>query len=203
MENLSIIALAIVVLIAAVTPGPGMTAIVARGLSVGLVPTLPMVAGMVFSHILFLIAASTGLAAIAHTFSIAIMVLTYAGAAYLLFSAWRLWTVSPQSLGLGLARGGKPWRTFLFGLTFTLGNPKTIVFYLALLPTMIDFETLSIADFFTIASLVAGIRCAVGIAYAAAASQARTLFVNPKAHWILNRTSGTMLAVVALAVVAH
>ena len=48
----------------------------------------------------------------------------------------------------------KPTRLFLATLSLTMGNPKTMVFFLALLPTVVKLETLTVAGFFEIAAVI-------------------------------------------------
>lgn len=50
---------------------------------------------------------------------------------------------------------------FLAGLAVTLGNPKVIVFFLALLPTVLDLEALTATGFLEIALAITVIQSLV------------------------------------------
>jgi threonine/homoserine/homoserine lactone efflux protein len=190
-------------LVAAASPGPGMTAIVARGLGGGFRGAFPMVVGLVLGDLVFLSAAAFGLAAIAQTFATAFMVIQYAGAAYLLWLAFRLWAARPDPEGVR-ARAREHWaRTVLAGLALTLGNPKTIIFYLALLPTLVPLAVMTTADVLELAAVVVVLLLAVGSCYAAAAAGAREMLRSPRALRRLNRTAGVMMAGAAAAVIAR
>lgn len=91
-------------------------------------------------------------------------------------------------------------RLFLGSLSLTLGNPKVIVFFLALLPSFIDLASLTPARFALLAALYAVILPSVLLAYALAAGQARALFASVRAQRALNRGAGAMMAGVAAAV---
>lgn len=72
--------------------------------------------------------AAAGLAAIAAAFAGVLVVIRYAGAAYLLYLAWKLWTPPPRSPSatnqVDEGRG-----LFLTGLALNLGNPKAAAFH--------------------------------------------------------------------------
>jgi threonine/homoserine/homoserine lactone efflux protein len=162
-----------------------------------------MVAGLVVGDLVLLSAAAFGLAAIAQSFSTLFVVIRYAGAAYLLYLAWRLWTSKPDPEGVR-ARAAEHWsRTVLAGLSLTLGNPKTLVFYLALLPTLVPLADLTVLGFAEIAIVVIVILTAVGSVYAAAAAGAREMLRSPRALVRMNRAAGAMMAGAAAAVIAR
>ena len=69
----------------------------------------------------------------------------FIGVAYLLFLAWKMWFAPTQVSKDELPSGQSPWRLFGAGLAVTLGNPKIMVFYLALLPTIVDLDRVGTA----------------------------------------------------------
>ena len=82
------------------------------------------------------------------------LVIKYAGAAYLLYIAYKIWTAPAVAKDVTAEeRAEHPARLLLGGLALTLGNPKTIVFYLALLPTILDLTRITVLGF---AELVGG-----------------------------------------------
>lgn len=202
MEPATLLAFTIALTIAALVPGPGMTAVVARALAVGFWGTLPLVVGMILGDLVFLSCAALGLAALAATFATVFTVVKFAGATYLVWLAWQLWTAPPQSEAVEASRGAvRSWsRVMLGGLTLTLGNPKTIVFYMALLPTVVDLTGLTAIGYLELVAIVAVDLAIVGAVYAAAAARARDFFRDASARRILDRTAGAMMAGAAVAV---
>ena len=131
--------------IAAIIPGPGITAIVARALGSGFRPTFFMGLGLILGDMIYLTAVILGLAFIAQTFTTAFMLIKIAGALYLGYIAWKLWTsgLIPQNIE---ARASTSMTlSFLSGLFVTLGNPKTMLFYVALVPTLVDLGAIGLA----------------------------------------------------------
>jgi threonine/homoserine/homoserine lactone efflux protein len=92
---------------------------------------------------------------------------------------------------------------FLAGLAVNTGNPKNIVFFLALLPTVVDVGTLTPLGFFELAMIITVIAFSVLIAYAFAAARARRLFTAPGAVRLLNRSSGAVMAGAAVTIAAR
>jgi threonine/homoserine/homoserine lactone efflux protein len=140
--------------------------------------------------------AATGLAVVAQTHAGVITAIKYAGAAYLLYLAWKLWTAPAVPLELSADSGTdeKPWRMFLGGLALTLGNPKPIIFFMAILPTIVDLTTLTPLAMLEIAAvIVVVIHGALG-AYALAADRARRLFRDANSLRTLNRTTAVVIA---------
>ena len=194
---------ALALAVAAASPGPGIAAVVARALGSGLRPALPMIAGLVTGDIVFLACAVLGLAVIATQFGTLFVLIRYAGAAYLLYLAYCLWTTNPITTDIKARTAGGPWRMYMAGLLVTLGNPKVIVFYLALVPTFLDLRVVSAAGFIALAGVITVVLSAVLVAYAALAARARGLFRSAVARRRINRTAGTAMAGAAVAIASR
>jgi threonine/homoserine/homoserine lactone efflux protein len=183
--------------IAVLVPGPGVTAIVARALGGGFRSAFAMVLGILIGDLVYLVFAVFGLAAIATYFSAIFVIVRWAGAAYLLYIAWTFWTARPGAEQVR-PKIERSWgSTFLSGFALTLGNPKTIVFYLALLPTLVPLERITALGFAELVGIVTLVLLAIGCGYAALAATAREFFKSAKALRRLNRTAGAMMATAA------
>jgi threonine/homoserine/homoserine lactone efflux protein len=191
----------LVYLLATATPGPGIGAIVARVIARNTPGIGFFIAGFVVGDLVWFAFAATGMAVLAQTAHVLFTVIKYAGALYLLFLALRLWRAPAGSVPEGaVAPQQNGWRLWLAGLSLTLGNPKVMVFFLALLPTVIDLTSLSVASFLEIAAAMCVILTGVLSSYAAAARRARKLFRSQSALRWLNRGTGTVVAGAAIAV---
>ncbi len=187
--------------IAVASPGPGVAAVVARSLARGARGAPAFIAGFLVGDLVWFTVAATGLAAIAQTAHTVFAAVKYAGAVYLLYLAWRMWTTPPQAPSSGEVESAqKPSRLFLGSLTLTMGNPKTMVFFLALLPTVVQLEALLLADFLAIAAVIAIVLPLVLGGYVLAAVRARRLLQSPRAVRLVNRGSATVIAGAAVAV---
>jgi threonine/homoserine/homoserine lactone efflux protein len=158
-------------------------------------------AGLILGDLVWLAVAILGLAVVAQTFHEVFLVIKYAGAAYLIYLAYRMWTapVAPGDVAAA-TRGDRLPRLFLAGLALTLGNPKVVAFYLALLPNLIDLASVGVLGYAELAAICVGILIVVYGGYVVAAVRARALFRSSRAMRLLNRAGGTMIAGAAVAV---
>jgi len=203
MDLVTLAAFTIAYAIAVLVPGPGVAAVVARALGGGFMSAVPMVLGILAGDLIYLIFALFGLAAIATWFGPVFVIVRWAGAAYLLFIAWQFWTARPGSEQIR-AKQESGWKTFLSGFALTMGNPKTIVFYLALLPTVVPLDKpITALGFIELTTIVVVVLLAIGSGYAALAAWARELFTSAKAIRRMNRTAGVIMAGAAAFVVAR
>ncbi|HEY6645306.1 LysE family translocator [Povalibacter sp.] len=193
---------AAVYFLAVASPGPGVAAIVARSLARGTRGAPAFIAGFLVGDLIWFAFAATGLAALAQTAYPVFVAFKYAGAAYLLYLAYRLWTAPPQPVDESAATDGdgRPLQLFFGSLALTLANPKTMIFFLALLPTLIQLESLTVAGFVEVALVICVVLPLVLGTYAFAAAKARRLFSSVRAIRNLNRGSGIAMASAAVAV---
>jgi threonine/homoserine/homoserine lactone efflux protein len=165
---------------------------------------MPMIVGILAGDLIYLVFALFGLAAIATYFGPIFVIVRWAGALYLLFIAWQFWTAKPGTEQLG-PKKREPWlRTFLSGFALTMGNPKTIVFYLALLPTVVPLDKpITVVGFTELTAIVVVVLLAIGCGYAGLAAWAREMFTSSKAIRRMNKTAGVIMAGAAAFVVAR
>ena len=188
MATSSFLAYALALAIAVAIPGPGIAALVGRALGTGFKRTIPMLTGIVVGDLVYLTLAVFGLALLARTFSTAFMVVRFAGAAYLLWLAWKFWTsgLTPEKIERSPGRRDG-LMSFAAGLAVTLSNPKAIVFYMALLPMVIEMAQVRLADWAVLSTLTVFILYAVLLPYVVLASRARTALANRTTLKSVNR----------------
>jgi threonine/homoserine/homoserine lactone efflux protein len=194
-----------VYVLAVATPGPGVAAVIARGLARGRQGAAAFIFGFVVGDLIWFLGAALGLSALAQTAHSAFVAVKYAGAAYLLFLAYRLWSAPPRRLVPIDAPDvvQRPMSLFLGSLALTLGNPKPMIFFVALLPTVVNLETLTPIGYVEIGAAIVLILPSILATYVLAAARARVWFQSPRANQLLNRSSGTLMAAAALAVAAR
>ena len=158
--------------IAAIIPGPGITAIVARALGSGFRPTFFMGLGLILGDMIYLTAVILGLAFIAQTFTTTFMLIKIAGALYLGYIAWKLWTTGLLPQDIEAQRSTSMTMSFLSGLFVTLGNPKTMLFYVALVPTLVDLGSIGFEEYGVLLAATFVVLLIVLVPYMALASRA-------------------------------
>jgi threonine/homoserine/homoserine lactone efflux protein len=125
-------------LILAITPGPGVLYIVSRTMREGRKAGLASVCGIAVGNLGNAAAASIGLAAILAISRAAFAVVKFAGAGYLIFLGLKALRAKPSDDSAGRPRPDFPGALFREGFFVALLNPKTALFFGALLPQFIS-----------------------------------------------------------------
>jgi threonine/homoserine/homoserine lactone efflux protein len=125
-------------LILAITPGPGVVYIVTRTVGHGRKAGFASVCGVAVGNLVNAAAASIGLAAVLSTSSTAFAVVKLAGAAYLVYLGVKALRERPTAKTVERPDGLSPARVLSDGFVVALLNPKTALFFAALLPQFIS-----------------------------------------------------------------
>ena len=78
-----------------------------------------------------------------------------------------MWTAPVAVRDGDLPRNDSPAKLFLAGMAVTLGNPKIMMFYLALLPTIIDLGSVTMLGWAELTVTMAIVLIAIDLAWAA------------------------------------
>jgi threonine/homoserine/homoserine lactone efflux protein len=123
-----------------VVPGPSVLFVIGRALAQGRRAALTSVVGNTLGAYVIVVAVAFGVGAVVARSALAFTVLKLAGAAYLVYlgvKAWRQRGSLPVDVnGDGPERGSL--RTLWEGFGVGVANPKTIVFFAAVLPQFVD-----------------------------------------------------------------
>ena len=188
-----ILTFALVFLIDSVSPGPAVATVVAKGPTTGLRRTLPFIAGLVLGDLVLFALDVAGLAALAAAMGPLFAIVKWVGVAYLLLLAVQMWRAKPQTAA-DAAPPDEGTRLFGLGLLLPLGNPKSIGFYVALLPAVMDVSGIALTDAAILGALIIGIWAAVLTGYAAMAARTRHLIATPRAlRWLNRSAAGAMV----------
>lgn len=200
MDFASLLIFAGALLVAAGSPGPSIAALVARVISKGFRDVFPFLAAMWIGEAIWLSMAVFGLAFVAQTFHFAFVVVKWAGVAYLAWLAWKMWTAPVVVQSGTMPSEDSPAKLFLAGMAVTLGNPKIMMFYLALLPTIIDLGSVTLLGWAELTLTMALVLIAIDLTWVLAAVQARRLLRSERAMRIANRISAGTMAGAAAAI---
>ncbi|MDR3036491.1 MAG: LysE family translocator [Kitasatospora sp.] len=123
-----------------VIPGPSVLFVIGRALAQGRRAALTTVVGNTTGAYALVVAVAFGVGAVVERSVLLFTLLKLAGAAYLVFLGVRAWrergSLRAAFSGAGAARSSL--RTFWEGFTVGVTNPKTIVFFAAVLPQFVD-----------------------------------------------------------------
>jgi threonine/homoserine/homoserine lactone efflux protein len=183
---------ALIFLLLAVTPGAGLAVILSRALSAGVPAGALVTAGMVLGDFVFLALAIVGLSALATAMGPLFQVVKYLAAAYLLWLGYKAFVSAGQPVTLQASAARPWWQEIGLGFFVTLGNPKPLLFYGALLPSVVDISRVHLLDYTLLCAVVVVISVAVYGGYLFAAERARRLIGSSRATRRLNQATGCM-----------
>jgi len=184
----------------AVTPGPGTLALLSISTSRGFQPSMFFSAGCTLGDMMYLTLVIFSLDAMAEYISPLMSVERYFGAAYLVYlgiSQWRSGDINLQGPALKLSNT----RELLTGFLVSGTNPKVMIFYISVLPAVIELTNV---DFFFGAQIVltVGFGVIAGMtAIALLGEQLKRLIKTPGMAKRVNHICGTVMIGVGITLV--
>ena len=175
-----------------ITPGPDTMTIFGRALANGATAALPFSIGLVLGKLVLLTLALTGLASLARNFETVFYFVKLAGAAYLIWLGISLWRRSSLSLG-SAALQKSSWQEVLLGTLLTISNPYALIFYVALLPNVIDMAGVNIGSYLSLCITLTIITFLTAGLYAVSAQFMRGFIQSKRTQKIVNRSSGSIM----------
>lgn len=185
------------------TPGPSVAALVAQVLTRGPRTVLPFLAAMWIGEAAWLAAAVAGLSLVAERLHEVFVLVKWAGVAYLLWLAVGLWRRPVDETESDGAAPTGALRMFLTGLSITIGNPKIMVFYLALLPTLVDMTRINLLAWAELTAVQIAVMAFVDLSWVGIAGRARRFLSSPKALRLTRRVSALAMGGAAAAIASR
>jgi len=127
----ALLGIAMTLSVGTMSPGPSFVMVARTAVSASRADGVAAALGMGVGGVLFAIAALLGLNGLLQAVPSLYVALKVAGGLYLAYLGWRIWRGAGQALSMS---GGAPvaasWRrSFLYGLTTQVSNPKTAIVY--------------------------------------------------------------------------
>lgn len=195
LENLWAFIVASVVLI--VIPGPSVLFVIGRSLALGRLGGLLSVVGNGLGMVPLVAAVALGVGAIVAQSVVVFTIIKFAGALYLVYlgiQAIRHRADAAAAVN-GEVAGRSHWRQLGEGFVVGVTNPKTIAFFVAVLPQFVDFTAGAIPlQLFELGVVFIVLALLCDSVWALAASAARNWFArSPKRASHLAATGGVMM----------
>lgn len=220
-DTTSVLSYVTALAIAVAIPGPGITALVARTVTGGLKAGFALWAGLALGDLVFLSFAVFGLALVASQFASVFVVIKWFSIVYLCYLGWQFWHAVPVTASgnvIGKLTGEESGErvsdphirpvgfsvpaSILSGLLLTLGNPKPIAFYLALLPLILDLNQVSFDTWaLVLVPLTLAVLFVIGSLFILAAASVRHWLASAKAQMILHRVAAVAMIGAAMTMV--
>ena len=193
----NLVAFALVAIPIILVPGPSVLFILGRSLSLGRISGLLSVVGNAVGGLVVVIAVAFGVGLIVAQSVVVFTVVKILGAAYLIYlgvQAIRHRRAAAETAVAAVAPRAK-WRLLVQGFLVGVSNPKTIVFFIAVLPQFVDYSVGGIPlQLLTLGTLFVVIALITDSVWALAAGLARDWFArSPRRISTLGATGGAMM----------
>jgi threonine/homoserine/homoserine lactone efflux protein len=155
-------------------------------------------------YIVWWLLAAAGLGTLAAAFPLAFRLLAVSGALYL---AW-LGVKALRYAGAVADQEAKPARgpprhAFRDGILVAVGNPKSLVYIVALLPPFVDARSPVVPQLLVLALVAMAIDVALGVLYIGAGSRLARAMERPRTRLWLDRGVGLAFIAIAAAILAE
>ena len=143
MDLLTLLSLMIATFVYAISPGPGLFAVLAISTRFGPIPAIWVSIGHTVGDIIYVALAMLALNALAEVINESMLYVKILGASYLIFIGYQQF----RSKGISFDPSSKKSSVIKLSIAgFVVGvtNPKTIIFYLSFLPIFIDLNNLTL-----------------------------------------------------------
>jgi threonine/homoserine/homoserine lactone efflux protein len=167
-------------IVLALTPGPGVIYLVTRTLSQGRKAGLASIGGIALGDLGNAVAASVGLAAVLSACAAAFVAVKFAGAAYLVYLGIRALRAPKSAHTSAPAKLLRPFRD---GFWVALLNPKTALFFAALMPQFIDPHRSALGQSLLLGGVFVAIAMCTDTLYVLAASVLAPA-ITQRARWL-------------------
>lgn len=128
---------AVVAFLMALSPGPNLLYLASRSICQGRTAGFASLGGVCTAMFLYMLATAAGLSAIFHAVPIAYDAIRWAGAAYLLWLAYKVLAARASPIQTSALEYESPAQLYRRGFLTCLLNPKVVVTYGALLPQFV------------------------------------------------------------------
>ncbi|MBT8160553.1 MULTISPECIES: LysE family translocator [Arthrobacter] len=192
----SLLAFALTAFVLIVIPGPSVLFVIGRSLALGRIGGLLSVLGNALGMGPQVVAVALGLGAVLAQSVVAFTAIKFCGAAYLVYLG--IQAIRHRNSGAAAERTPptrSAWRLVREGFLVGASNPKSIVFFVAVLPQFVDYSAgsipLQLAELGTVFLVIALLSDSV---WALAAGTAREWFArSPRRISTLGATGGVMM----------
>ena len=186
-----------------ITPGPVWVAVIARAVSGGFKSAVPLAFGVAVSDVLWPLVALLGVTFLVSIYADILIVFRYVAALLLCLMGAALvrWPDKILSENSTLTRPGM-WAGFIAGFAAVIANPKASLFYMTLLPSFFDFNTLTRYDMAAICTISFVVPMVGNLLLASFVDQMRRFLASPDAVRRTNIWAGIALIFVGLLIAA-
>jgi threonine/homoserine/homoserine lactone efflux protein len=153
MDLFTLLSLTFATFVYAISPGPGLFAVLAISTRYGPIPAIWLSLGHTIGDIIYVALAMLTLNVLSEVISNSMLYVKILGASYLIYIGYQQW----RSKGISFEQSSQKNSTLkllMAGFVVGVTNPKTIIFYLSFLPIFIDLNNLTVVTEIEVISVI-------------------------------------------------
>ena len=180
-----------------IIPGPSVFLVIVRSMTSNLSQGLVTIGGIVFANIIFILLVVYGVGALVASMDGLYVIIKFAGSAYLFWLGIKLLRTSVEKTEIEQAAESSWHANFTAGFVVTISAPRAILFYVSLLPNVIDLTKARVPDVLLL-MLIATV--AVGgakLPYALLAYRSSLFLQEEKPKRVMNLLAGVVMILIA------
>lgn len=188
----------------AITPGIGAAVVVNTTLRRGWRTAIATIIGIVSADYIFVLAVFFGVHALLTSFATLFAILQWFGVCYLAFLGLQLLlTTKTKQITTVQQKGNSFISQYMLGLLVTLGNPKAIIYYSGIMPTVLSTQDVSLIQLAWIVLLVTVAIVGVMSTYCYLAHKTHSTGIINRHTRLIQRCSGIALLFTACLLALH
>lgn len=199
----------VVFAVSAALPGPDTMLLFSCALGSGARSAVPVALGLTVGKLVLLTAAVAGVTAAAAALGPVFIILKLAGSAYVLWLAVKLWRRAGHAnepeldaSSSRLAIAGSGWRGVGLGAVLTASNPQALLFYIAVLPSVLGSERVAAEQYLLLCLALVAVMAATATGYIGLATRLRFALSQSRRR-IADRVGAVLLGFVSAIVAAR
>ena len=153
MDLFTLLSLTFATFVYAISPGPGLFAVLAISTRYGPIPAIWLSLGHTIGDIIYVALAMLTLTVLSDVISNSMLYVKILGASYLIYIGYQQW----RSKGISFEQSSQKNSTLkllMAGFVVGVTNPKTIIFYMSFLPIFIDLNNLTVVTEIEVISVI-------------------------------------------------
>jgi threonine/homoserine/homoserine lactone efflux protein len=153
MDLFTLLSLTFATFVYAISPGPGLFAVLAISTRYGPIPAIWLSLGHTIGDIIYVALAMLTLNVLSDVISNSMLYVKILGASYLIYIGYQQW----RSKGISFEQSSlknSTLKLLMAGFVVGVTNPKTIIFYLSFLPIFIDLNNLTVVTEIEVISVI-------------------------------------------------
>ncbi len=185
-------------------PGPSMLFVLSQSVRLGARSGMAALAGLQLGYVLWWLLAALGLGTLAQAFPLAFRILAVGGALYLAWLGLQALRQAAATATKGVESARKPTvHALRDGVLVALGNPKALIYIVALLPPFVDGSQSVAPQLLVLAFVALSIDAAVGSVFILTGNRLAAAMARPATRRRLDLAVGTIFIVIAIGILAE